>query len=68
MVLIRGLRRGPSDDPRIKKLIASAEQFLERKDYTEARREVLRAQELAVRFAALDPAFAAAHNNLAVYK
>ena len=35
-----------SDDPRIKKLIASAEQYLEKKDYPEARREVLRAQEL----------------------
>jgi len=35
-----------TEEPRIKRLIASAEQYLESKDYPEARREVLRAQEL----------------------
>jgi hypothetical protein len=42
----RVMKEARLEDPRIKKLIASAEEFLERKDCGEARREVLRAQEL----------------------
>ena len=42
----RVMKEAKLTDDRIKKLIISAEQFLERKDYSTARREVLRAMDL----------------------